>query len=324
MHRAVRRRSFLAAAAGFGPAALLAGGVSSIVAADKTPPAAGDAPRPPFTLGFSLYGLKALPVDQAIRTCAEIGFRDVEPALLPGYDTEPKLLSAARRKEIRSLADGLGVRIPCVMENIRAVVDEPTHAANLEKIARAAELAHAWKPADPAPAIMETVLGGKPAEWEQLRDPMLRRLGQWAEAGKRYNLVIAIKAHIAGALHTPEDTLAVVREIDSPHLKAVYDFSHFQLQGFALDRSLRTLAPETVFIHVKDGRGEPGKFQFLLPGEGATDYVAYFRLLKELGYAGSVTVEVSGQIHQKPGYDGAAAARKCYECLHAAYVAAAG
>ena len=286
--------------------------------------AAAEMPKLPFTLGFSLYGLKTLPIEQAIRTCAEVGFTDVEPALLPGYDTDPTQLSPAKRKEVRSILDGLGVRVPCLMENIRPAVDDKTQADNFEKIARAAELGHAWKPAEAgSKVIIETVLGGKPPEWHTFRKPLAKGLALWAEAAKKHDVIIAIKAHVGGAMHTPADTLAMVREINSPHIKAVYDFSHFQLQGFDLEKSLRTLLPETVFIHVKDGRGEPGKFEFLLPGQGSTDYVQYFRLLRELKYAGSVTVEVSGQIHQKAGYDGPAAVRQSYQALHAAYEAAA-
>ncbi|MGC3971240.1 MAG: sugar phosphate isomerase/epimerase [Pirellulales bacterium] len=319
MHQPLSRRRFLAAAASttalFAPLA-----VRRPTWAAPQKPAAG---KLPFTLGFSLYGMKTLPIEKALQTCAEIGFTDIEPALLAGYDTEPKLVTPARRKEIRSLADGLGLRIPCLMENIRPVVDAKVQADNFEKLARAAELAHAWKPADPAPAIIETVLGGKPAEWKTFRGPLIEGLGQWADAAKNLDIVIAVKAHIAGAMHTPDDTLGVVREVNSPHIKAAYDFSHFERQGFELEKSLRTLAPETVFIHVKDGRGVPGKFEFLLPGEGDIDYVRYFRLLNELRYAGSVTVEVSGQIHQKAGYDPTAAARKCFQSLHAAYEAAA-
>ena len=310
------RRRFLSASLAALPAAFIGARCVRAAAAEK--------PELPFTLGFSLYGLKSLPIEQAIRTCAEVGFTDVEPALLPGYDTEPAKLSPAKRKEVRSILDGLGVRVPCLMENIRPSVDDKTQAENFEKLARAAELGHAWKPAEPgSQVIVETVLGGKPAEWNKLHKPMAAGLAQWAEVAAKRDIVIAIKAHVGGALHTPDDTAALVREINSPHLKAVYDFSHFQLQGFDLEKSLRTLLPETVFIHVKDGRGEPGKFEFLLPGQGSTDYVQYFRLLRELKYAGSVTVEVSGQIHQKAGYDGPAAVRQCYQALHAAYEAAA-
>ncbi|MBA4019814.1 MAG: hypothetical protein C0483_21830 [Pirellula sp.] len=310
------RRRFLSASLASLPAMLW--GASFVKGAADTKP------KLPFTLGFSLYGLKTLPIEQAIRTCAEVGFTDVEPALLPGYDTEPTQLSPAKRKEVRSILDGLGVRVPCLMENIRPAVDDTVQAENYEKIARAAELGHAWKPAEAgSQVIIETVLGGKPAEWDKFRKPLAKGLALWAEAAKKHDVIIAIKAHVGGAMHTPDDTLAMVREINSPHIKAVYDFSHFQVQKFDLEKSLRTLLPETVFIHVKDGRGEPGKFEFLLPGQGSTDYVQYFRLLRELKYAGSVTVEVSGQIHQKPGYDGPAAVRQCYESLHAAYVTAA-
>lgn len=320
MHQPLDRRRFMVAAAS-AAAAMSAGGASRRVFAAAALESKG---KLPFTLGFSLYGMKTLPIDEALRTCAEIGYRDVEPALLAGYDTEPKRVSAARRKEIRSLADGLGLRIPCLMENIRPAVDDAAQAENFEKIARAADLAHAWKPADPAPAIIETVLGGKPADWPKFREPLLAGLAKWADAAKKHDVVIAIKAHVSGAMHTPEDTLGVVRELNSPHIRAAYDFSHFERQGMDLEKSLRTLAPETVFVHVKDNRKADGKFDFVLPGEGDIDYLRYFRLLDVLKYAGSVTVEVSSAVHQKPGYDPKAAARKSFQSLHAAYVKAAG
>jgi len=65
--------------------------------------------------------------------------------------------------------------------------------------------------------------------------------------------------------------------------------------------SLNALLPRTRFIHVKDSAGEPQKFQFLLPGEGRTDYGKLFSLLKQWGYSGPVCVEVSGQIFNKAG-----------------------
>lgn len=310
-----RRRFLVASAASLGAGLALRDRVRS-----------SPVPTQPFTLGFSLYGMKSLPIEKALKTCADIGYRDVEPALLEGFDTEPTKLSAARRKEVRSLLDSLGLRVPAVMENIRPAVSDDAQQTNLEKIARAAELAHEWAPKGAAAKpVIETVLGGKPEEWKAYREPMLAGLRSWAAAAKKSDVVIAIKAHVAGAMHTPEDTVAVVRELNSPNLRAVYDFSHFERQGMDLEKSVRTLLPETVFIHVKDGRGKPGgKFEFLLPGEGETDYVKYFRILRELNYSGSVTVEVSAQIHQKPGYEPASAARKSYEALSRAYVASAG
>jgi inosose dehydratase len=139
-------------------------------------------------------------------------------------------------------------------------------------------------------------------------------------------VVLAVKAHVGNACHTPEQLLWLLQQVDSPWLKAAYDYSHFQLRGLELESSLKTLLPHTVFIHVKDAAGEAGKFRFLLPGEGAgqqrTDYAAYFRQLATSGYRGDVVVEVSGQIHSQPGYDPVTAARKSYQPLADAFVAA--
>jgi len=94
-----------------------------------------------------------------------------------------------------------------------------------------------------------------------------------------------------------------------------YDYSHFELQGIGMEESMKLLLPRTRFIHVKDSTGDAAKFQFLLPGEGRTDYVTYFALLREHAFTGPVCVEVSGQIFNKPGYDPVAAAQKSYAAL---------
>ena len=80
-------------------------------------------------------------------------------------------------------------------------------------------------------------------------------------------------------------------------------------------------------IVVSDGRiasidrsaktDEPARF--VLPGEGATDYVPLLRGLKEHGYTGCVCVEVSGMVSSKKDYEPVAAARKCYAALVPAF-----
>ena len=143
-----------------------------------------------------------------------------------------------------------------------------------------------------------------------------------ARVAEAARTVIAIKAHVGGAVHTPEAALWLWRQADSPWIKLAYDYSHFQLRSFSLEQSLRAMAPQTAFIHVKDSRGDAARVQFLLPGEGDIDYAAYLRLLHEARYAGYVVVEVSGQIHGKPGYDPIAAARKSYQHLARTFEAA--
>ena len=141
------------------------------------------------------------------------------------------------------------------------------------------------------------------------------RLRDWAAVAVEHSAVIAIKAHIGGALHTPQDAADLVKTIDSKGLQLTFDHSHFQLRDFALSGAWQAMAERTRFIHVKDGRGKPGAFQFLLPGEGTIDYVELFRLLKASRYTGPVVAEVSAQISSKTGYDPIAAAKKCWPVL---------
>jgi inosose dehydratase len=108
-------------------------------------------------------------------------------------------------------------------------------------------------------------------------------------------------------MNTPERLLWLLDHTGSPSIQAAYDFSHFELQGIDLEQSLTQLLPRTRFIHVKDAAGDPARPRFLLPGQGRTDSVRYFRLLGQLRYAGPVCVEVSGQLSNQPDYDPRAA-----------------
>src|SRR5204862_3485178 len=102
---------------------------------------------------------------------------------------------------------------------------------------------------------------------------------------------------IMSAVQNPERLLWLLDAVKSPAIRAAYDYSHFQLQNLGMDETLGALIPHTCFVHVKDGRmSADGKVEFLLPGEGTTDYAALFRKLQALGYRGDVVVEVSGMI----------------------------
>ncbi|MEY4200223.1 MAG: hypothetical protein RLZZ265_1963 [Verrucomicrobiota bacterium] len=287
--------------------------------------AAASAPAAPAAsrrvgLGFSLYGMKTLPVADALRVCAETGFHDVEFALNAGYPTELKVFSPALRKELRAQLAARGLRLAALMDNLSLTVEAPAHAANLERIKAAAEIAHDLAPA--APPVLETVMGGKPAEWDKVKAQMAERLADWGRAAAAGKITLCVKPHVGSAAHLPEHALWLLEKVKSPAVKLAYDFSHYQLRGVDLGKSLDALLPHTAFIHVKDSVGDLGKFHFVLPGEGKIDYADYFRRLKAANWSGSVCVEVSGQVFSKPGYDPVAAAKKSFTALAPAFSAA--
>ncbi|MHB1078837.1 MAG: sugar phosphate isomerase/epimerase family protein [Prosthecobacter sp.] len=265
------------------------------------------------SLGFSLYGMKTLSLSEALKACAEIGYANVEMALNAGFPTEPKVFTAeARAAAVKQLA-ALKLDLPCLMVNLSLTADDKAHALNLQGIKDAAQVARDMNAAQPP--IIETVCGGKPATWEQQKAGMVEKLHAWSEVAEKEKTVIAIKAHVGSAVNSPERLLWLLEQVKSPAIQVTYDYSHFELQGIDMEESMKLLLPRTKFIHVKDATGDATKFQFLLPGEGKTDYVKYFTALKQHGYHGPVVVEVSGQIFSKPGYEPIAAAKKCYGVL---------
>ncbi len=273
-------------------------------------------------LGFSLYGMKSVALTDSLRHCANIGYQHVELCLNEGYPTAPQVFHGEILEQTTSLLRELHLDVPCLMVLMKLTADDAEHAAALQQIRIAAEMALQLDPVHPP--LLETVVGGRPALWEEQKAGMVRRLRDWAAAAEHAGVRIAIKAHVGSAMNSPERLLWMLEQVPSPALTAAYDFSHFELQGLDLEKTLVATLPRTSFIHVKDTIGDEQKFRFLLPGEGRTDYVRYFQLLQQHNYTGPVCVEVSGQVFSQPGYDPLQAARTCWDVLSTADARARG
>jgi len=307
----VSRRTFLQSAAS-GTLAIGSLSYQSVTALAESPSAKAN-----INFGFSLYGMRSLKTSTALKTCAEIGYDSVELVCTKGWPCDPENLSAKARQDLRRQLQDLDLKLPGLMENLHVVVDDKQHRNNLDRLQAASELGHALSPKQPP--VIETILGGKPNQWEEIKTKMIRGLQDWAKVAEKAKTIIAVKAHVSGALHTPTDARWLAGEVGSPWIKLAYDYSHFQLREFDLKKSLEAMIDQSVFIHVKDKTGKAVKFRFLLPGDGDIDYVTYFKLLKKHGYRGGVVVEVSGQIHGKPGYDPLEAAKRSYNNLSPAF-----
>lgn len=273
-------------------------------------PVAAKGPKIP--LGFSLYGMKTLSLADAISACAKIGYDGVELALMPGYPAEPKLLSADARKELRKRLADAKLSLHALMENLVEPATDAVHKTNLDRLKAAAELGHALSD---SPPVIETILGGKPADWDKVKDRTAERLQAWAAVGQAAKTVLAIKPHVGNALHTVAAATWLMEQVNSPWVRLGFDFSHLTLRGVPLADAVAALVPLSAFVHVKDAKGTPEKYEFLLPGSHGIDYAEYAKLLSAAKYAGPVVVEVSAMVSNKPGYDPVAAARTSHANL---------
>jgi sugar phosphate isomerase/epimerase len=260
-------------------------------------------------LSVGTYGMQTLEVDRALAEIRTIGYQGAELCLMAGWPSEPAKLDSAARRRIREQQ----LPIPSLIENFSLLVSDADHARTLDRIRIAAALGHDVSPRQLP--LLQTVLGGKPNEWDQVKSKMASRLADWGRVAHDNGLKLAVKSHIGSASDTPEKLIWLLDQVKNPALTGIYDYSHFQLLGLDLEKSLQTLLPHASFLTVKDGRMADGKPQFLLPGEGAIDYKKYFRILKANRFKGWMLVEISRQLQTMPGYDPIAAARKSYHFL---------
>jgi sugar phosphate isomerase/epimerase len=78
---------------------------------------------------------------------------------------------------------------------------------------------------------------------------------------------------------------ALLRRIDHPNVRTIFDVKSACSEGPPLDELIEQYAPWIAHVHANDANRRG-------PGFGATDFVPIFRTLDVVGYAGWVSVEV--------------------------------
>ena len=270
-------------------------------------------------IGYTTWGMKKIPGDTALRFLSDVGFDAVELTVLPGYTTALETLDREERNRIRQLYTINGLHLPAISAH-RSLIDEDPdrHAGNLSILHDAIDLCREWSDGEGRP-IMDTVLGGKPEDWDKKHDFIIDRVQELTSYAAEREVVIGMEAHVGAALDTAEKSVRLVEEIDSPYLRLNFDISHFDILGMSIEDAVSMMAPYAAHTHVKDQRGSVPDFEFLIPGEGTFDFVTYVKAMDAAGYTGSITAEVSGLVQSRPDYDAMAGAEMCYETLDRAF-----
>ena len=269
--------------------------------------------HPALTLGFSLYGMKTLKTEEALKHLSKIGYDSVELCMNSGWDAAPENVAANRRKTLRVLLGNLNLKLTSLMINIKLNGDQK---ANIEVIKKAGQLGHDLSPNNPP--VIETVGGG--GKWIEVKNEFRDNLNHWAAAGKASKSVVCLKPHRFGAVNRPKDAVWLVEQIKSPWLKLAYDYSHFIHRDIDFEDSLKIMIPHTRFIHVKDTLIKDGKPRFVIPGaSGQINYGKLISLATKLGYKGDINAEISGQVWGQKGYDPVMTAKASYRNLSKAF-----
>jgi inosose dehydratase len=270
-------------------------------------------------LGYSTWGMPTVPAEVAIRLIGELGFDGIELTVIPNYTTELSTLDAAERKRIAGLLREYRLALPAIAAHSSLLESDPeAHARNMARLKGAIDLAVEWAQGDQL-AVIDTTTGGKPENWERDKARLVERTTELVDYAASRGVTIAMEPHIGAIIETPDRVLELLELVNSPYLKVNFDISHFDIIGLSIEETVATLAPVSAHTHVRDQRGRYPDYEFLIPGEGNFDYVAYLKAMQAHGYTGFITAEVSMMVQRRPNYDPLAAATLTYQTLDRAF-----
>ena len=231
---------------------------------------------------FMLWALeKQAPFDQCVEWVAEAGYQGVE---LVG---EFQSWSPAQRAAIMAKMRSLGMVFDA-MSGVKAgfAVPEQTEAFRaqfIEQIRAAQELE--------CPKII--LLSGNRVDGlraEVQRQTSIDTLKWAAEKTAKEQIDIVIEPidlleNPAIYLASVTDGFEIVRAVDSPHVKVLYDVYHEQRSFGNLIEKLEKNIDWVGLVHVADVPGRHG------PGTGEIDYGSIYRKLAELNYSHWIAME---------------------------------
>lgn len=264
------------------------------------------------TYNGGFYKGGALPLEEIFPRAAEMGFEGIEIGAKRPV-ASPLDLDDERRRKVRQLSEQHGLEIGCVASYSNLAVPMLEHReAQLMLLRETIRLAHdleapvvrvfaAWPGVTCRDGQTYYELAKRHTAWEGVAwfeqwswaRQCLEEAANW---GEEYGVVLALQNHIP-VTNSYEDTLAMVREVDSPWLKASIDAPHLADQS---DEGVRRALLETgdleVWSHFGGYVETANQCVLEDTGEGeiAVNYPAFFRGLHEIGYSGFIAYEGCG------------------------------
>jgi len=267
--------------------AILTGGAALIAGAALARGQSGPPPKAKITSSLMLWTLHGS-IEDKLEIAARAGMQPVE--LADEYDRWTDADIARIKKLARSFGLGIDTLLATPDWGKRPVsmVDPAQRENFLADVRRAADFAHKLE-------ILQLILisgnaiAGRTHE-EQYASLLegARRAGDLAAAAHLTAIVEPLNSlvdHKGCFLTTCTEGLKLVREVDNPHVKLLFDIYHEQVQEGNVIRTLTEAAPLVAVFHVADN---PGRHE---PGSGELHYANIYKAIQKTGYAGYLTME---------------------------------
>ena len=270
-------------------------------------------------IGYSTWGMREVPIEEALPAIAEIGFTGVELSVARGWPTELEALDAGKRALIHNLLDEHELVLTSVIRNVSMCEADPDlNAANMQSLRDVIDLAAELTQPGEVP-VMVSHTGGRSYDWESKRQIVVDRLPALADYARERGVTIALELHCGSMLDRPKRVVWLMEQVGHPNVRLNFDISHMEVVGIGIDESVPVLAPYSAHTHVKDQRGRYPNHEFLTPGEGPFDFVHYLKAMRAAEYDGYITAEVSVMVQDRPNYEPFFHAQLAYWTLFKAF-----
>ena len=275
-------------------------------------------------IAYGTYAMPVTPLEEALPLLAGIGYEGVEICIGQRHvGSMPSELSQDRRAHLRGQLERYHLGVPALFVAQRHVLasDDAQHQDNIRFVIETVALARDLGVERP---VISLGIGGKTAQWDDVRNLVVDRLSDYGSAGLEHNFVLAAEAHVNAAVDRSDRALWVMAQVNQPTVGLHTDIVHFFLAGEDEAEVVRKLMPITVHTHITDARKHnDGSFDLLLLGQGDLDSTTYVRTMYEQGWNDFITLEVSTRIWSREDYDPVEAARYSYASLERAFQEAA-
>ena len=252
----------------------------------------------------------------ACKAARRIGYSGIEaePAHL---GADPASLSRDRRREFRAAIDGEG--LTCV--GMHSMLKSPTglHLTTPDATIRQKSWEYFDKLIDLAADLSDrpvmvlgsskqrsTVNGSSVSDATARLTEGLQKLAPHAEQRSAAILMEPLAPHQSDVVTTLEQAMEIVRAVKSPAVQTILDTHNTAAEKLPLDELIRKYLPGIRHVHLNEMDGRR-------PGAGNFPFPLVLKTLKELEYAGWLSVEV---FDFKP--DGETVARESFEYLNRA------
>jgi len=143
------------------------------------------------------------------------------------------------------------------------------------------------------PSGSDKIATNLPADYSWAKDwgrfaANMKRASKMAAA---HGIRIAMECFVKSLCSTPHAMLKLIEDVNEPNFGIQLDTAHLMNQSIDVETAIFMLGGKNIFnVHAKDSDGLTRKN--LAPGTGLVDYRAVLRALKNVGYAGNISVEV--------------------------------